>query len=146
MPVDYEKADAKFDNCQTDPKKCSRNRALLRLVELIAEDRVIEDYKGWHEAAMNQALGHHPWISLKVQELMCTSLRANRSGGQISLCDTTNWLEAIAEENRQVWVRFVDELSRMSQNAIGSASFRPQENSVQNGPGGNMGSSTGSGS
>ena len=142
MPIEFKNPDKQFDNCQTDPKNCSRNKTLLRLVELIAEDRVIEDLKNWYEAAMNRSLMQHPWIALKVQELMCTSLRANRSAGRVSLCDTTNWLESIAEQNRQSWVRIIDELSRGAQNAIGGASFRPQLNSIQNGPSGSMGSTS----
>jgi hypothetical protein len=140
MPIDFKPPDKNFDNCQSNPKHCSRNKQLLKLVELIAEDRVIDDLKNWYEEAMNRSLRQHPWIALKVQELMCTSLRANRSAGKVSLCDTTNWLESIAEQNRQSWVRIIDELSRMAQNSIGSASFRPQENSIQNGPSGSMGS------
>jgi hypothetical protein len=136
MPIKFETPDNKFDNCKAEPKKCSRNRWILKLVELIAEDRVIDDFKNWHEAALNRALGQHPWVAMKVEELLCTSLRAERTGGNIALCDTTLFLEKIAENNRQSWVRIVGDLSKMAQNAVGSASFRPQQNSVHNSAGG----------
>lgn len=143
MPDDYKKPDAKFDNCKTDPKHCTRNKWLLQLVDLIAEDRVIDDFRNWHEAAINQALAHHPWVAVKVEELLCTSLRADRSGGQTALCDSTLWLEQIAENNRQRWVRILTDLTKMAQNSVGSSSFRPQQNSVHNGQAGGMESGAG---
>jgi hypothetical protein len=143
MPIEYEAPTARFDNCRAEPKKCTRNRWMLKLIDLIAEDRVIDDFKNWHEAALNQALGQHPWIAIKVEELLCTSLRANRTGGNVALCDSNILLDNIAESNRQSWVQIVGDLSKMAQNAVGSASFRPQQNSVQNSAGGATQATTG---
>jgi hypothetical protein len=143
MPEDYKAPDAKFDNCTENPKYCTRNKWILRLVDLIAEDRVIADFKNWHESAINHALGQHPWVAMKVEELLCTSLRAGRTvenvqSKDIVLCDSSAWLESLAEENRQRWVKILTDLSKMAQNAVGSSAFRPQPNSVQNSQGGGI--------
>jgi len=146
MPEEFKTPDNKFDNCRESPKECARNRWILRLVDLIAEDRVISEFKNWHEAAINRALGHHPWVAVRVEELMCTSLHAGRNptinpatlNTPVVLCDSTMWLDRIAESNRQKWVEIMTDLTKMAQNAGGSASFTVQQNSIHNGQGGGV--------
>lgn len=147
MPIDFRAPTNQFDDCTANPKYCARNKWILRLVDIMAEDRVVADFKNWHESAINRALGHHPWVAIKVEELLCTSLRAGRSvdsyqAKDLVLCDSATWLEGLAEQNRQRWVNVVGELSKMAQNAVGSSSFRPQQNNVQNSPGGSVNSGT----
>ena len=125
MPDEFKPQDgAKIENCESDPKNCDRNKWLFLITQIIAEDRTVNEFREAQEALINGALAQHPSFLVSVQEFVCTSLLADRSGGRdLRLCDPGIWLDIRAEANRQRWVKKIGEFSEWAQNVGGASNF-----------------------
>ncbi len=125
MPDEFKPQDsARIENCENDPKNCDRNKWLFLITQIIAEDRTINEFREAHEALINGALAQHPAFLVSVQEFVCTSLMADRRGGNdLSLCDPGLWLDGSAETNRQRWVNKIGQFSEWAQNVGGASNF-----------------------
>ncbi len=125
MPDEFKPQEgAKIQNCENDPKNCDRNKWLFLITQIIAEDRTINEFRETHEALINGALAEHPAFLVSVQEFVCTSLMADRRGGNdLSLCDPGIWLDMRAESNRQRWVNKIGDFSEWAQNVGGASNF-----------------------
>jgi hypothetical protein len=125
MPDEFKPQDGeKIENCESDPKNCVRNKWLFLITQIIAEDRTVNEFREAQEALINGALAQHPSFLVRVQEFVCTSLMADRSGGNdLRLCDPGIWLDIRAEANRQRWVNKIGEFSEWAQNVGGASNF-----------------------
>jgi hypothetical protein len=123
MPMKYEElGEGKGPDCIGAPKSCNQNKWLFRLTQMLAKDRAISEFKLTYEKLINGALSQNPIFLVKVHEYMCASLKAEGgAASDLSMCDPAVWLEALAVENRQKWVRQVEEFAKWAQN-IGGAS------------------------
>jgi hypothetical protein len=142
MPDDWEPSKAKFDNCNDDPKKCSRNKWLLKFTDIIALDRLLEEVRGVHEAALAVALGKEdPSLATAWQELMCASVQPNTSASNSSaatMCDVGFYMESLMGENRARWHTELEELAKLAQSLGGSSNFRFQPNNSLSTAGGSF--------
>ncbi|MFN4896855.1 MAG: hypothetical protein ACK5GN_01535 [Pseudomonadota bacterium] len=137
MPDNY-KVNEAGDSCTKEPKNCRRNKWLLRLVKIIALDKVIERAGEAYEVAMNKALMTGYTEAEKVNLLFCSSLVAaqNSENGR-SQCNIGFWFDSMQGYNRQRWSDQLEAAAKLAQSIGGSSNFRFQpNNSLATGAGG----------
>ncbi|MFN4896829.1 MAG: hypothetical protein ACK5GN_06385 [Pseudomonadota bacterium] len=129
MPDDWTPPTQILDNCEKNPKQCTRNKWMYKFVDMIALDKLLEEVKGAHESAMMRLLSSDPSAAIVWQELMCASVQSNtQADGAATMCDVGFYFEALMGQNRGRWHTELEELAKLAQSLGGSSNFRFQPN------------------
>jgi hypothetical protein len=129
MPDDWETPNKKFDDCETKPKQCIRNKWLYKFVDIVSYDALLEDVRGAYEKGMLRLLASDPSLGVAWQELMCGTLNAAmESTGDYTMCDVGYYLEQEAGKNRARWHTELEDLAKLAQSLGGASNFRFQPN------------------
>jgi hypothetical protein len=131
MPKGFEESDG-GDSCEGADKarKCRRNKALYRIVDILADDKLIDEAKDVYEKAMQQALNKDVSTAGLVNKLFCNSFLTNDSGdGALnSQCNIGFWFDSASGLNRQRWNDQLEATAKLAQSLGGSSNFRFQPN------------------
>jgi hypothetical protein len=128
MPDDWTPPTQILDNCEKNPKQCTRNKWMYKFVDMIALDKLLEEVKGAHESAMMRLLSSDPSAAIVWQELMCASVQPNTTANGNMMCDVGFYFEALMGQNRGRWHTELEELAKLAQSLGGSSNFRFQPN------------------
>ncbi len=118
-------------------KRCRRNKALYRLVDVLSLDKVIEQAQATYEAAMIGAMTADVSTAEYVNQLFCSSLVAHQhSSSSQSQCNIGFWFDSMAGLNRQRWSDQLEATAKLAQSLGGSSNFRFQPNNSLTATGG----------
>jgi hypothetical protein len=139
MPKGFEESDG-GDSCEGAEKarKCRRNKALYRIVDILADDKFIDEAKDVYEKAMQNALNKDVSTAGLVNTLFCNSFLTNENGESAlnSQCDIGFWFDSASGLNRQRWSDQLEATAKLAQSLGGSSNFRFQPNNSLTAAGG----------